>query len=281
MEEFPYDRLSSLSCNFRNNLDSKFCNQLNPDKIRDFNIYFDKNKFSLTDQISKHNNISIDQCASIALKNNYAGFTYNNDKNDCFLSSSKKNDDYTNSDKYANYKINKYNKNKSLIDIENLDDQYDSSKYFSYDSSNENNKFNNDIFAEYKNITINECMKNCINNSDLCKSLFITESPSTCIFYKNKIMKNNKINNEFDSYTIKKNNYIKELNENIDSYLIKNNSKGIFCKIDDDNYTCISNLDKTENENKNKILNPQIPWDKKYIINENFENKYIKNNNNI
>ena len=278
MEESPYDRLSSLSCNFRNNLDTNFCTELNQDNIKNPNLYFDKNKFSLSDQILKTNNISFESCASIALKNNYSGFTYTSDKNDCLLSSSIKNDDYSfkYNIEYPNYNIKTYVKDKNLIDIVNPKEQNDSSKYFS-NYYNQNNKFNDDIYAEFKNISIDDCMDNCVKSvGNNCKSIFIPEVPKVCTFYKNKIMRTKMDNEEdnIDTFTIKKNNKIAELNERIDDSYINNNSKGIYCK--NINNTCLVDSDKNEKENDIKI-----PWLKNtdtYI--EKFENKHTKIHNN-
>jgi len=278
MEESPYDKLSFLSCEFRNNLDNNLCTQLNPDKINDLNLYFDKNKFSLSDEISQKENISLESCAEITLKNNYAGFTYNNGKNDCLLSSSKNINDNLSNKEYKNYNIKRYIKNKNLIDIEKLKDQNDSSKYFIYHPNQEYDNDNNiNISTKIKNLPINECMDECVKKSDSCNSIFIPEKSKICTFYKNKIMRNANYDERLDSYTIKKNNNIKDLNQTIYPFINTNNDNQQFYCYNNINNECVKDLGKIKVEKKNE----SIPWDLNNNYIEKFENNNLKSNNNL
>jgi hypothetical protein len=235
--------LSSISCDKRNNYESEFCTNLNPDKINNFlkpynkdpfgiknkeNQFFSKNEYALEEENNTIYDYDKEYCASQTIDNNYKGFTYEGDKNKCFLFDSQKFDKKINNELLYNYKIKSFLKTKNTVDFKNIEEQHEYSKYFV-----ENN--NLDFMPEkvYKETEVenkDECMSTCIKNSDKCKSIMYLEQPKKCTFYKNKVMNNKKRNNgsnnhhtsNYDTYTvnnkkIESNNYIK--NSILDKYL--------------------------------------------------------------
>jgi len=216
------DIISSINCYTRNNYDKKFCNNLNPDKLQKFlkpyeknpfgeNSFFDKNKFSLIDNNLKINNISKEDCAINSIENNYAGFTYKGDHNKCLLFS---NDEFNKkiNNYYKNYDIKTFIKTKSTIDIKNIKEQHDSSKYFT--ESNNKDYTSNNLIKEINVENKLKCMDECIKDYKKCKSIMYLEQPKECNFYKNKVMKKkNDINKNYDTYTVRS----KYLQKNIDN----------------------------------------------------------------
>jgi len=216
------DIISSINCYTRNNYDQKFCNNLNPDKLQKFlkpyekdpfgeKSFFDKNKFSLIDDNLKINNISKEDCAINCIENNYAGFTYKGDNNKCLLFS---NDEFNKKLDNDNKKYNAktFIKTSSTIDIKNIEDQHDSTKYFT--ESNNSEYTSNDLIKTVDVENSLECMDECIKNYKKCKSIMYLEQPKECNFYKNKIMKKKStVSKDYDTYTTR-NKYLKE---NIDT----------------------------------------------------------------
>jgi hypothetical protein len=91
------NNISSISCETRNNYNKNICTSLNPNKINHFSknyknddTFFDINKFLLEDESTRLNNMSKGECSEYCIENNYQGFTYNGDKNKCFLYKSQK-----------------------------------------------------------------------------------------------------------------------------------------------------------------------------------------------
>jgi hypothetical protein len=212
------DKISSINCYTRNNYDKKFCNNLNPNKLQNFlkpyekdpfgeKSFFDKNKFSLINNNLKINNISKEECAINSIENNYAGFTYKGDNNKCLLFS---NNDFNKKleDDNKKYNIKTFIKTNSTVDIKNIEDQHDSTKYF---TESNNNEYISDGLLQNINVKNKlECMDECIKDYTKCKSIMYLEQPKECNFYKDKIMKKkSSISNDYDTYTIR-NTYLKE-----------------------------------------------------------------------
>ena len=254
--------ISSISCETRNNYNKNICTSLNPDKINHFskpytndNTFFDINNFSLEDESARLNNMSKGECSEYCIENNYQGFTYNGDKNKCFLFKSQK------FDKKIDDNLNKYNlktflKTKDSVNIKKIEDQLDSSKYF--EESNNYGFIPNNFIKELDVTDQKDCMDSCVkDNNNQCKYILYAENPKECIFYNKKNMKlNKKNNNEFDVYTIK-NKKVEEHNKLINNLLnekVIDNNQQYYCNFN--NNKCI--LDYTINKN-NDIDDLEIP----------------------
>ena len=281
--------LSTISCDKRNNYESEFCTNLNPDKINNFlkpynndpfglknkeHSFFSKNEYALEEENNTIYDYDKEYCASQAIDNNYRGFTYEGDKNKCFLFDSQKFDKKINNELLYNYNIKSFLKIKNTVDFKNIDEQHEYTKYFI-----ENN--NLDFMPEkvIKEIDVenkDECMSTCIKNSNKCKSIMYLEQPKKCTFYKNKVMNNkknkddgkdiNKYNINYDTYTI--NNKIIESNNSIKNTILKdydpNSKKYNYCKINNDkcilDYSLdnLNNMEDLEIANRNEITNVPI-----------------------
>ena len=251
--------LSSINCNNRNKYDKKFCNNMNPDKIDNFlkpyvefpfgnandnNSFFYKNTYELEHEDKRINGLSKEKCANYAIENNYKGFTFKGDKNKCFLYNSQ-NFDIKNDEILENYKIKTFIKTKNTIDIKKLEDQLDSSKYF---NQTNNSKFlSNNLIKELDVNNENNCMDACVKDYEDCRSIAYLEQPLSCTFYKNTHMKSKDLNNNFDTYTVKKNmiNENKKIINKLNSELDENKKdKYYYCNLNNNNCT----LDYTVND---------------------------------
>ena len=265
------NNISSISCETRNNYNKNICTSLNPNKINHFSknyknddTFFDINKFLLEDESTRLNNMSKGECSEYCIENNYQGFTYNGDKNKCFLYKSQK------FDKKIDDNLNKYNiktflKTKDSVNIKKIEDQLDSSKYFS--ESNNYGFIPNKFIKELDVSDQKECMDSCVrDNNNQCKYILYAENPKECIFYNKKNMKlNKKNNNEFDVYTVKNkkleehnkllNNLLNEkvMDNNIQYYCIFNNNK---CTLD---YAINKNSDTDDLEIPDRSFNTNLP----------------------
>lgn len=276
--------LSSITCDNRNNYESEFCTNLNPDKINNFlkpyhndpfgvknkeHRFFSKNEYALEEENNTIYDYNKDYCASHAIDNNYKGFTYEGDKNKCFLFDSQKNDKKINNELLYNYNIKSFFKTKNTVDFKNIDEQHEYTKYFI-----ENNNLDfmpEKVIKEIDVENIDECMSSCIKNSNKCKSIIYLEQPKKCTFYKNKVMNNNKRNNNesksnYDTYTI--NNKKIESNNSTKNTILKdydpNSKKYNYCKINNDkcilDYSVdnLNNIEDLEIANRNEITNVPI-----------------------
>jgi predicted nucleic acid-binding Zn ribbon protein len=249
------ESISTISCETRNNYDKKICENLNYDKISNFlnkSSYFDKNKYLLDSKINSIDNLSKEECAKYTIDNKYKGFTYNGDKNKCLIynNNNLKESDY---DKYDNYKKKTFLKKDNNLNIK-LEDQHNPIKYF---NNINNNKY---IYENISNeITINnenDCLNYCLNNSNKCKAVIYMETPKKCDFYNNiKINYEEKINNDYDVYSLNKNKMKDQ--ENLINDLLnesKNNEKIYnYCTLKDDK--CIlQNKVVNNNDNYNNVI---------------------------
>jgi hypothetical protein len=254
--------LSSISCDKRNNYESDFCSNLNPDKINNFlkpyyidpfgiknkdNNFFSKNEFSLENEDKTINNYNKEYCASYTIDNNYKGFTYKGDKNKCLLFDSQKFDKKINNDFLNNYNVKTFLKIKNIIDIKNIDDQH---KYENYFVENNNLDFMpENIIDESIVENKDDCMKSCITNFNKCKSIMYLEEPKKCSFYNKKVMKNNNMLDS-DTYTVR--NKKLESNNSIINSIIKNydknDNKYNYCKINNDKCILDYSVDNLNNE---------------------------------
>ena len=76
----------------------------------------------------------------------------------------------------------------STIDIKNIEDQLDSSKYFT--QTNNDNYLSNDIIAYNNVVNKDQCIDSCVRDYKNCKSVIYMEQPKSCTFYNGKKMKN-------------------------------------------------------------------------------------------
>jgi len=256
--------------------------------------YFDLNKYSLTNEKETLYNLSKDECALHSIKNNYKGFTYENDKNDCFLYQSKALNKKLNNN-YIN--VNSFIKTKGSIDLP-YNQQNNYKNYFSI-INNKDFSFENELDKKYVNDE-NECLNECLNNTnDKCVSIIYAEKPKKCIFYDKKELKKHNINNNnLDIYTLKKNiNYIDTNYRNMDVMLNWNkivdnptlykcngvNSTNPFCtkpfnpneiesnQVQNDYYTdCITNKNFDNIEQQIRFFNKEC--NKKYGNEYQFDN---------
>ena len=181
------------------------------------NSFFDKNKFGLNEYVKDINNIPKEECFNTCIENKYQGFTYKGDKNKCLLYNSHKFNT-----KLKKNEINKFNtktflKTKDIVDIENIKDQHDSTKYFTQIN---NNDFEPDNFIKDVNVSNQkECMDECMKDYSNCKSILYLEQPKSCSFFNKKIMQKNDSDtlvkgdkedkedngmNRFDTYTTRR-----------------------------------------------------------------------------
>jgi len=180
-------------------------------------IFFDKNKYDVNNKINdKKIGLNKEICSYEAINNNYEGFKYEGNYNQCYLFNSEdfnKNMNNDDKNKFKDWNMNTYLQNISTIDIKNIEDRNKNSSYFTKIINNgylSDNLINKSIVSNE-----DECLYKCIKEKDNCKSLIYLEQPKTCDFYKNKIMKknngnnNNDSNKDYDIYTINNNNMSK------------------------------------------------------------------------
>lgn len=175
--------------------------------MTDIYHYFNKNKFSLSEEDKTINNIEKDACAKHTIDNSYQGFKYYGDKNKCMLF---KSDNLNQSiNKYKDYKIKTFVKTKDIIDINNIEDKIDSYKYLN--EINNNYNISDTLIDEYNVANEKDCIDYCVKDLDDCKSVIYLDQPKSCTFYNKKKFKNkNEIenNNLYDIYTTRNiNNY--------------------------------------------------------------------------
>lgn len=257
------ESISSINCLSRNQYEKSFCEGLNPDRIDDFlkpyntdmNSFFNKDKFLLEDEKEKIDNITKEECAIHSINNNYAGFNYKGDRNKCLLFNSYNFDKKKNKE-FDNYKMKTYLKTKDTIDIKNIEDQLDSSKYF---TQTNNDYLSNDIIGYTDVLNEDQCMDNCVRDYKNCKSVVFMEQPKSCFFNNIKKMKKNKNNvKNFDTYTVKSNK-IKDQKNIVDSLL--NNTNNLdenynFCKLSNDQ--CFLDYSINKFRSNNEIIDKEI-----------------------
>jgi hypothetical protein len=258
--------LSSISCEKRNNYESEFCENLNPDKVKNFlkpyyidpfgkkdikNTFFSKNEFSLEEENNTIFEYDKEYCASQVIDNNYKGFTYEGNKNQCLLFDSQKFDKKISNDILYNYNVKTFLKTKNTIDIKNIEDQH---KYENYFVENNNLDFMPENIIK-KTIVENKetCMKTCIKNSDKCKSIMYLEQPKKCVFYNKKVIKNNKDKENISNYdTYTTNNKKIESNSSIINSILKDYNSDekeyMYCKINNDKCILDYSIDNLNNE---------------------------------
>lgn len=238
--------------------------------------FFDKNKYDVNNKINNYKTgLNKEICSYEAINNNYEGFKYEGDYNQCYLFNSEdfnKNMNNNDKNKFKDWNMNTYLKNISTVDIPNIEDRNKNSSYFSKILNNgyiSDNLINKSIVSNE-----DECLYKCIKEKDNCKSLIYLEQPKKCDFYKNKTMKKNNSLNK--NITINKNNTINETND------INNNNSNNYYDI----YTVNNNNVDRYNDKLQNILNEygnQYEYDNKYqnqYINI-YKQENINNNNEI
>jgi len=220
----PY-LLSTISCENRGNL----CEELNLNKVNTTNrpwlidpfgiddpknSFFNLNEFDLEDEVKVVHGLDKEECAQIALDNNYAGFVYYGDNNMCYQYDIDNFDTPIEDDISRNYDINTFYKSKSTSTI----DTYDQHNYDKYFEPIQTLGF---VPQKYSNIssvpTKVDCMKKCIQKEKNCKAIMYAEQPKKCIFYNKKTHKKPKKDDfKGDVYTVissKLNEHHKKLSE--------------------------------------------------------------------
>ena len=102
--------------------------------------FFDKNKYDVNNKINNYKKgLNKEICSYEAINNNYEGFKYEGDYNQCYLFNSEDfnknmNDDDRN--KFKDWNMNTYLQNISTIDIQNIEDRNKNSSYFSKINNN-------------------------------------------------------------------------------------------------------------------------------------------------
>jgi hypothetical protein len=227
-------------------------------------LNFDYNKYSIFENEDEIlTDLSKNDCFIHTIKNNYKGFGFVGDNNKCLLFNSNKLDkninSYIDTNKYDN--IKSFIKNKSSIDIDDINDQKNNYSYYK--------KINNKDFLfqnMIKDINVkdeNECLSECLKNENKnCKSVIYLDESKKCIFSKNINIKKN-IDPSFNVYTIKKN-YDKK--NNIDNNYNNMDISANWTKIRDNTvlYNCngtnSTNPFCTQPFNPDNIENNEIPY---------------------
>jgi hypothetical protein len=285
-----FKNLSNINCELRNNYDTDYCENLNPNKIENFlkpyinypfgnnndlrnnKVFFDKNKFLLEEKTEIIKNSPKEICANKVIDKNYEGFIYKGDKNKCLLYNTTNIDEFNNNieNKYKNYNLETLFKTRNVADIKKYEDQQNSFNYFT--------KINNHKFIPKNKIdeldvsTKDQCMDSCVKDYPNCKSIVYLEEPKECTFFKKKIMNNKKsINNNYDIYSLKKQTLVEQNNIsnklfndfNKNNELLDNND--YYCKLNNnkcyDDYKVNKNIEEEEilindhNKNSNVLYN--------------------------
>ena len=266
----PY-LLSTIYCEERGSL----CEDLNPDKVSIVNRpwlkdpldFFNKNEYGLEEEIKTLINVDKEECARIALDNNYAGFIYYGDKNKCYQYKAKANQFIFPIDKKLlnNNDIETFFRTKSTSSIDR-DDQHNYYKYFTPVQTMDfvPEKYSSlDIVSDKIN-----CMEKCVKNGKKCSSIMYGEQFKKCIFYNKKVMNNKKDNSEEagDIYTVisnKLNQYhakIAELNKKTHedgdlTYCTKMNHRCAFDKVGDKSELNESTFKKFKSNSDIDIVN--------------------------
>jgi hypothetical protein len=232
--------------------------------LENISTYFDKNKYDVNQKIDNEiKDFNKEECSSYTIKNNYKGFKYEGDNNQCFLYKTKDFNVKMNEDdinKFKNWKINTFLKNRGTIDIANIEDRNKYSSYF--DKINNNYYISDDLINKYTVLNEDECLLKCIDENDNCNSLIYLEQPKACTFYNNKIMKTNKDINDYDIYTIKNNNI-----KNIDKLSYKDIKQDIN-----------QHINQHINQNINQEINQEINQDiNQHINQDNIHNPFYSN----
>ena len=274
--------LSTIACEERGSL----CEDLNPDKVnivnrpwlRDplgekdrKNSFFNKNEFGLEEEIKTVFGIDKEECARIALDNNYAGFIYYGDKNKCYQYNDTENQFNSPIDDILlnNNEIEIYFRTKSTSSIDK-EDQHNYDKYF---TPVQTMGFTASKYSEFDVVPQKiDCMEKCVKNGRACSSIMYGQQLKKCVFYAKKDMKSatNKIDNEVgDVYTVitnKLNEYKRKMDklkskihENGDlNYCTKINTRCAFDRVADS-----LDLNKSNYSNKDRISDGDLSLDAK------------------
>lgn len=205
--------LSTISCEKRGDL----CEDLNPDKVNIVykpwlsdpfgninlkNSFFHKNEYGLEDEIKTVYGLNKEDCANIALDNNYAGFIYYGDKNKCYQYNTDNFNSPIDNDLLNNYDVETFFRTKSTSSIDKHD-QHNYDKYFTpiQTMGFVPSKYSNSETVPNKI----KCMEGCVKNIQNCNAIMYNEKPKKCVFYKKKVMKNKLTDSkliEGDIYTV-------------------------------------------------------------------------------
>jgi hypothetical protein len=221
--------------------------------------FFDKNKYDVNNKINNYKTgLNKEDCSYEVINNNYEGFKYEGDYNQCYLFNSEdfnKNMNNDDRNKFKDWNMNTYLQNISTIDIQNIEDRNKNSSYFT--KINNNGYISDNLINKYIVSNEDECLYKCIKEKDNCKSLIYLEQPKTCDFYINKTMKknniingnnNNNLNKDYDIYTVNNNN-VSKYNDRLQSLL----------NINEEQYNN-NNINNQNIDDKNSILeNNEIP----------------------
>lgn len=191
--------LSTIACEQRGSL----CEDLNPNKVNivnrpwlndplgEINVknsFFNKNEFSLENEVKTVFGLDKEECARIALDNNYAGFIYYGDKNKCFRYNTTA--DQFNSpiddELLKNNEIETYFRTKSTSTIDR-EDQHNYDKYF---KPVQTMGFAPSKYSAFDIVPkkIN-CMEKCVKDGRSCSAIMYADQYKKCVFYSTKNMK--------------------------------------------------------------------------------------------
>jgi hypothetical protein len=230
--------LSTITCEERGSL----CEDLNPDKVnivnrpwlRDplgekdkKNSFFNKNEFGLEEEIKTVFGIDKEECARIALDNNYAGFIYYGDKNKCYQYNAKANqfNSPIDEDLLKHNEIETYFRTKSTSSIDK-EDQHNYDKYF---TPIETMGFSPSKYSAFDIVPqkIN-CMEKCVKDGRACSAIMYGGQRQKCVFYAKKGMKGTSLtkdNEAVDVYTVITSK-LKEYNSKIEGLKNKTHENG-------------------------------------------------------
>jgi len=221
--------LSTIPCEIRSSL----CEELNPNKLNILkspwlsdpiglndpeNSFFNLNEFGLEDEVKVVEGLDKEECANIALENNYAGFIYYGDQNLCYEYDNDNFNSPIEDDIHNNYNISTFFKTQNTATIDS-NDQHNYDKYF---TSVETMGFVPSKYLNLERVPSDvDCMKSCVRNEKGCNGIMYASEPKKCIFYNKKVMKNKNNNEKGDVYTVisnklkSHNDKLKDLNEKI------------------------------------------------------------------
>ena len=155
--------------------------------VQDSLQFFDENRYFLKQYQESYAHMSKDACGVVALENDYAGFTYQGDKNTCILYEGNKFEyPIQDLDKETIQNTHSYVKVKNDRDIDvpvgesiKSDMYFKKINHYGYQPGNEIKRFQTSKLAD--------CMNECLEStSDKCKSLMYIKEPDVCHFFNEK-----------------------------------------------------------------------------------------------
>ncbi len=158
--------------------------------VKDSLQYFDENRYFLKQYQDSYAHMSKEACGTVAIENDYAGFTYQGDKNTCILYEGNKFEyPIEDLDKETINNTHSYLKVKNDRDINssisNMDTSNSSEKYFK--KLNHYGYKPGGEIKRFQTSTLSDCMNECLEGtSDKCKSVMYIKEPNVCHFFNEK-----------------------------------------------------------------------------------------------